>query len=226
MKKLLVSALALFMLVGCSAPAEEPVDNDTPTEEVQTPEVKELPAPRDTTKKYKPSEDAEETACTEDVYTTACSSIGADNLVEYLGRDDVVYIDLRDYNDYAKKHLRNFEVIPYFAVVFNKDAGTEGFPQLFGGEVTAPVATYEESKLLLESFIPKDKTVFLMCQSGGRVAQMMNLLAAEGYDMSKIYNVGGMGQFTGSDFAEWTTDAAEMVVEATYSFEGLTPAAK
>lgn len=221
MKKLLVSSLALLMLAGCAAPAECPECPEPQVVEVEkTPEP--LPAPRDTTKTYVPSEGADPVACEENVYSAACSSIGVDNLVNYLNRDDVVYIDLRDYKDYAKKHLKNFEVIPYFAVVFDKEAGTEGKPQLYGGELTAPVATYEESALLMESFIPKDKTVFLMCQSGGRVAQMMTLLDSLGYDMSKIYNVGGMGNFTDSAFAEWTTDMAEMVVDATYNFEGLT----
>ena len=58
------------------------------------------------------------------------------------------------------------------------------------------------------------------------LAQMMKLMNSLGYDMSKVYNVGGMGQFTDSKFAPYTTDNAEIVLEATYSFEGLTPATK
>ena len=65
-----------------------------------------------------------------------------------------------------------------------------------------------------------------MCQSGGRVAQCMQLLEALGWDMSKIYNVGGMGQYTDAAYAELTTNAAELKVQATYSFEGLTPVKK
>ena len=121
------------------------------------------------------------------------------------------------------KHLKNFEVIPYFAVIFNADANTDAtLPQLYGGSVTEPIDVYEESDDLLHAMIPTDKTVFLMCQSGGRVTQLMNLLAAKGYDMSKIYNVGGMGQFEGSEFRPYTTDNAELAVTATYAFEGLT----
>ena len=137
-----------------------------------------------------------------------------------MDRDDVLFIDLRDYNDYAKKHLRNFEVIPYFAYIFNANAGTEGFPQLFGGTVTEPVATYEYSEDILEALFPKDATIFLMCQSGGRVTQCMNLLEALGWDMSKIYNVGGMGQFTADGFKAWTTDSEEFGLEATYTIAG------
>ena len=61
-----------------------------------------------------------------------------------------------------------------------------------------------------------------MCQSGGRVAMCMDILAANGYDMSKIYNVGGMGQFTSKDLAPYVVDLAEFKVNAEYSIEGLT----
>ena len=227
MKKLFAIALSVLLLAGCaSTPKECPPCATPDASEPTTAAPAPLPEPRDTTKTYKPSKDAADEACTAEVWATGCSSINVDNLTEYLGRDDVLYIDLRDYNDYAKKHLRNFEVIPYFALIFDEAAGTEGKPQLYGGTLDAPVATYEESAALLEAMFPKDKTIFLMCQSGGRVAQMMKLMNSLGYDMSKVYNVGGMGQFTDSKFAPYTTDTAEIVLEATYSFEGLTPATK
>ncbi len=225
MKKLMMIVLSALLLAGCASTPTECEPCPTP-DAPEAPVVAALPEARDTTKTYKPSKDAAEEACTADVFAAGCSGVSVDNLVDYLGRDDVVYIDLRDYNDYAKKHLKNFEVIPYFATIFDAEAGTEGKPQLFGGTVTEPVATYEESMDLLEAMFPKDKTIFLMCQSGGRVAQMMTLLNSLGYDMSKIYNVGGMGQYTDSKFAEYTTDTAELAVTATYNFEGLTPAAK
>ena len=94
--------------------------------------------------------------------------------------------------------------------------------QLYGGTVTEPIATYQESDDLLQVLFPKNKTIFLMCQSGGRVAQLMTLLNAKGYDMSKIYNVGGMGQFTAPEYADYTVDALEFKVNATYAIEGLT----
>lgn len=224
MKKLLMTALAVLMLAGCSsAPSQEceicePCEDTDPVVETVA-----LPEARDLTKTYAPSEGAAEVACEANVYTNACAAINAENLVDYLGRDDVLYIDLRDYSDYAKKHLRNFECVPYFALIFDAEAGTEGKPQLFGGSLEEPVATYEESEELFEALFPKDKTIFFMCQSGGRVAQMMKLMDSLGYDMSKVYNVGGMGQYTDAKYAPYTTDSAEITVEATYSFEGLTP---
>lgn len=234
MKKLLFSLITILLLVGCSSPAAQKTDDELKAEGwvkdplangyVLAEEGTEttLPDPVDTTKTYKPSEDADPVACEAGVFSADCSSINASNLTEYLDLDDVLYIDLRDYSDYSQKHLRNFEVIPYFAYVFNADAGTDDSKiQLYGGSVDEPVANYEESDQLLEVLFPKDKTIFIMCQSGGRVAQLMKILNAKGYDMSKIYNVGGMGQFTDAAFKEYTTDTLEFKVEGVYAIEGL-----
>jgi len=61
-----------------------------------------------------------------------------------------------------------------------------------------------------------------MCQSGARVVWMMQILEANGYDMSKIYNVGGVGQYTAAKYAKMLTDTAEFRVNAVYSLEGVT----
>lgn len=207
MKKFLVVLCTLALFAGCSAKKTETVTV------VQEPAQKALPAPVDTTKP-----DAATTP-----FAAASSSINATNLFEYFGRDDVLYIDLRDYVDYQKKHLRNFECVPYFAFVFNADAPTDPTKiQLYGGKVTEPVATYQESDDMLEVLFPKNKTIFFMCQSGGRVAQLLSLLSAKGYDMSKIYNVGGMGQFTAPGFKDYVVDTLEFKVDVKYSIDGLT----
>lgn len=238
MKKLLALLMAVTLLAGCStgsAPktdaeleAEGWVKNPTENGYVLAGEgaaVAELPAPRDTTLTYKPDKDSDEVACEENTYAPGCSSINAENLQDYLGRDDVVYIDLRDYSDFSQKHLRNFESIPFFAYIWNKEANTDtSMIQLYGGDPTDPVAVYNESDELLNELFPKDKTIFLMCQSGGRVVHMMNILAAKGYDMSKIYNVGGMGQYTSKGLDPYVVDTPELKVEATYSTESMTRA--
>jgi len=184
----------------------------------------ELPAPVDTTKTYQANkDDPAETPCTEGSFGVTCSAINSENLQQYLGRTDVMYIDLRDFSDYAKKHLRNFEVIPFFGLVYNKEAHTDAsLPQLYGGEPTDPVPVYEESDEILEALFPKNKTLFLMCQSGGRVATMMNILKARGWDMTKVYNVGGMAQYSGPEYRALVTDTPELIVETVYSLEGLT----
>lgn len=216
MKKLLVVLLAVLMLAGCTQECPE-----CETCEVCAPAAKtvaDLPAPRDTNKKYK-DQDGNEHACELNNYSVDCSSITSENLKDYLGIDGVVYIDARDYKDFATKHLRNFECIPYFALVFDAEANGADKPQLFKGEPANPVATYEESVDILKALIPTDKTVFLMCQSGGRIKAFMQLLDANGYDMNKIYNVGGMAQYESYTDA---TVAEEIVINATYAFNGLT----
>ena len=187
-------------------------------------EAAELPYPVDTTRKYKANkDDTEEKFCEPGNFGPTCSAINPENLLQYLGRTDVKYIDVRDYADYAKKHLRNFECIPYFALIFNADAATdESLPQLYGGTVEDPIPVYKESDEILEALFPKNKVIFLMCQGGGRVNNLMKLLNARGWDMTKIYNIGGMGQYTGAEYKEIVTDTPEIIVEATYSFEGLT----
>ena len=189
-----------------------------------TVEKAELPAPVDTTKTYKANkDDTEETVCEPGNFGPTCSAMSSANLREYLGRTDVMYIDLRDYSDYAKKHLRNFECIPYFALIFNKDAHLDAsLPQLYGGTVEEPVPVYAESDELLEALFPKNKVIFLMCQSGGRVNNMMKLLNARGWDMSKVYNIGGMAHYAGPEYRDIVTDTPEIGITATYSFEGLT----
>lgn len=211
------------------------VDEETPATEgedtttaVATPgstkDQPELPAPRNTENEYKADAESDEmTACTEDSYGVACSSINTENLMNFMGRDDVFYIDLRDYNDYSKKHFRNFEAIPFFAWIWNAEAANDSsLIQLYGGTPTEPIPVYEESDKLLEVLFPKDKTLFIICQSGGRVEMLMNILAARGWDMSKIYNIGGMAQYTAPEYREYITDMPEFIIDATYNFEGLT----
>jgi rhodanese-related sulfurtransferase len=107
-------------------------------------------------------------------------------------------------------------VIPFFGYIYNENAGEEGFPQLFKGTHDAPEAVYESSLDVLNALFPKGKTLMLMCQSGGRVAMLMKMLAANGYDMSKIYNVGGMAQYAGEQYRDYITDTEELNIEVKY----------
>ena len=187
-------------------------------------ELAPLPEPVDTTKTFlKNKDDTEESPCTPGDFGPTCSAINNTNLLQYLNRSDVYYIDTRDHGDYMKKHLRNFEVIPFFGLIYNKDAHTNAdLPQLYGGTPQEPVPVYEESDEILKALFPKDKVLFIMCQSGGRVGMLMNILKARGWDMSKVYNIGGMAQYTGAEYRDLIVDTPEMLMETTYSLEGLT----
>ncbi len=193
--------------------------------ETSTQELAALPAPVDLSKTYKPSKDAKkEVACTKNSFGPACSSIDKSNFINYLYRPDIFYIDLRDHGDYMKKHFRNFEVIPFFGLIYNKDAHTNpALPHLYGGSLDKPVPVYKEkSDTILKALIPKDKIVFLMCQSGGRVGMLMKILAARGWDMSKIYNIGGLAQYSGKKYRPFITDTPELLMDGKYRIEGLT----
>lgn len=204
--------------------AAEPAAEQSVQAPVVSGEEAELPSPVDTSKTYKPNKDAkEEVPCTPGVFGPTCSSINASNLRSYLNRSDVFYIDTRDHNDYMKKHLRNFEVIPFFGLVFDANAHTdESKVQLYGGTPQEPIPVYKESDEILAALFPKDKTLFLMCQSGGRVGMLMNILKARGWDMSKVYNVGGMAQYAGPEYKDLVTDTPELTMQLSYSMEGLT----
>lgn len=112
---------------------------------------------------------------------------GAEALSDYMGRKDVVYVDLRNEAEgYATAHIEGFISFSWFKVIHGAD------DQLFyTDENGAFQARYNESVAELEKVFPKDKAIFAMCQVGGRVASFMKLLASLGYDMDKCYNIGG-----------------------------------
>ncbi len=51
---------------------------------------------------------------------------------------------------------------------------------------------------------------------------LMEIMEARGWDMSKVYNIGGMAQYTAAEYRDLITDTPELIVESKYSFEGLT----
>lgn len=219
MKKLLWIAVLSLVFVGCAKSEDQLAAEGYVLNPLEQGFVfqGELPAPRDLSKTYKPTADSPETACTDEVYSVACSSVNPENLDQYLNRNDVLYIDIRDFKDTTMKRFRNFEVVPYFAYIFNANAHTdENLIQLFGGTPAEPIAVYVESEILLNQFFPKDKTLFIICAAGGRVNQLMNILKAYGYDMSRVYNIGGVGQYTDSKYAPFLADTAEFTIEGEY----------
>lgn len=53
-----------------------------------------------------------------------------------------------------------------------------------------------------------------MCQSGARVAHMMKIMELNGWDMSRIYNVGGMGTY---EAAKYDEKYGDMIVSKSYA---------
>lgn len=197
----LLSGLLVFGAAGCGKVSDK--DGKAWAEAngyVKAPSA--LPAPRDTSKTTTIKVEGVDTqvSCDTDntsaAYSLGCSTINYENLKDYLNRDDVAYIDVRDNEgDYDALHLKGFVNYEFFADIVGGSAttGDQLFYKLADGTF---VPRYSTSVEALEAMFPKNKTLFLMCQSGGRVVTLMQLLDQYGWDMSKVYNVGGMGQFT------------------------------
>ena len=142
-------------------------------------------------------------------------NINEETLDEYLGREDVVYRDMRMLKDpgnyeaiggdsYISGFVKGFEVVPYPLLTVVK-----GLPEIVGESYTGKtlfkevdgkyVANYEESMEYLEYYFPKDKVIFLMCGGGGYAGMTKNLLVSLGWDENKIYDVGGYWFYNGKN---------------------------
>lgn len=129
----------------------------------------------------------------ENNYSVACSMIAAENLIDFLDRDNVAYIDIRNYDEAQEKRLKGFSVVPFLDLIYS--AKNDG-QHLYTGSINQPIAVFENSDELLHKLIPLDQPVFLLCKSGRRVSQLMMLLESLGYNMDLIYNVGGVDHYT------------------------------
>lgn len=126
-------------------------------------------------------------------YSIACSMIAAENLIDFLNRENVVYIDIRNYDEAEEKRLKGFKVIPFLDLIYSSENDGE---HLYSGTVNEPISVFENSDEILHQLIPINQPVFLLCRSGRRVIQLMMLLEKKGYDMDFIYNVGGVDHYT------------------------------
>ena len=145
-------------------------------------------------------------------------NINESNIDNYLGRSDAVYRDMRllvdpgDYeaiggDSYLSGFVRGFEVVPLPYLV-----NVSGLPEAVGETYTGKTlftekdgkysANYEESLSVLEALFPRDKVIFLMCGGGGYAGMTKALLVSQGWDESKIYNVGGYWYYEGKNNVE------------------------
>ena len=149
-------------------------------------------------------------------------NINESTIDKYLGRDDVVYRDLRMLEDTATWEnkggeraltgfIQGFEVIPYpylteFPEAYVKQKKEENVTGLYQGKTLFRidkngkyVANYKESMDILEYLFPKDKYIFLICGAGGYANFAKQMLGSLGWDTSKIYNIGGYWNYDGDN---------------------------
>ena len=150
------------------------------------------------------------------------ANINISNIDEWLGRDDVVYRDVRmlfdpaDFGAIGKEAdlthtIEGFKVVsyPYLATLqaMPVDGAYDG-DCLFtvewneDGTVKSAEANYTESMMILEELFPKDKAIFLMCGGGGYAGMTKQLLMFLGWDENLLYNIGGNWEYTGSHGVE------------------------
>lgn len=141
-------------------------------------------------------------------------NINESALDQYLGRDDVVYRDMRmfiDPGDYAaiggdsylSGFVEGFEIVPLPYLV-----NVTGLPEAVGNTYTGKTlftqdkdgnyhANYAESLQILKDLFPQDKTIFIMCGGGGYAGMTKQMLVKLGWDADKIYNVGAYWTYEG-----------------------------
>lgn len=212
MKKLIPIMLILLMLLCACSAAVEPDNTLAP-----------LPAPE---------VDA-------DSQFGVDKNINMNTIDNYLGRDDVVYRDVRmlfDPADYASiggdadlsKTITGFKVVPYPYIatlgalpVANAYEGDTLFTVKWNADGTISSATenYKESMMILEELFPKDSAIFLMCGGGGYAGMTKTLLMYLGWDENLLYNIGGNWEYTGDNAMElivYPEDANDDNIYATW----------
>lgn len=114
-------------------------------------------------------------------------------LDEYLFRDDVMVVDLRNFEDrFNSGYIAGTESLPFFQFLEGRMA-TRG---LVDGKPTSwdvTKATVNPGFAYANYFNPA-KTIILFCASGTRAAFVKSLLDAKGY---KTFNVGGFKDYKG-----------------------------
>lgn len=166
-------------------------------------------------------------------------NINMTTLDNYVGRDDVVYRDVRmlfDPADYGAiggnadlaSTVEGFKIVPYPYLATLSAlpvAGAYEAETLFtltfaeDGSIADAVANYEESMMIVEELFPKDKPIFIMCGGGGYAGMTKNLLIYLGWNPELLYNVGGNWAYQGEkgvELIQYSEDADGNDVFATW----------
>ena len=108
----------------------------------------------------------------------------------YLGRDDVQYVDVRDFDEkMANGYIEGFDAIPLRDYLF--DTGTVVKAAATGWEFTAGDI---KTEAVVRALFDADKTIFVMCAAGSRAGYVVAALESLGYT---AVNIGGYNSYTG-----------------------------
>ena len=119
------------------------------------------------------------------------ATVDMDNIDMYLGRPDVQYVDLRNFDDkMASGYIAGFEFIPFFDYLEATGAIVRNDGWNFAAADIVNQAT-------LHGLFDDDKVIFLMCGSGTRAGYVKSALEELGFD--DVYNVGGISVYDGDN---------------------------
>ena len=149
-------------------------------------------------------------------------NINIDTIDNFLGRNDVAYIDVRMLFDSAdfgaiggeselNRTIHGFRIIPYPYIATLPQLPVSGAyegPSLFTltwdetGSIASATPNFIESEIILDELFPRDKAIFLMCGGGGYSGMMKSLLAYLGWNENLLYNIGANWTYTGNNALE------------------------
>ena len=110
------------------------------------------------------------------------------NLDEYMGRDDVQYVDLRNFDaKFAAGYIDGFEIIPFFDYLDNR-AFDRNHTYLFD-----PNQLINEG--IMTSYFKQDKIIFLYADGCIRANYIRDVLLYLGYE--KVFALGGYFEYKG-----------------------------
>ena len=168
--------------------------------------------------------------------STITTPINATNLDKYLFRDDVQYVDLREYDLIAKTgHIAGFEFIPFHSLIASfrdertlykmKDSQDENGKWTYAGTIGGFYPQYNESKQLIKSLFDSEKYIFFVSHAGSESTYMINLLIQLGYDGNKLYNIcgisgteGGASYISSGNMKYFVGGSNAINVQASYNF--------
>ena len=156
-------------------------------------------------------------------------NINMETIDAWLGRDDVIYRDVRmlfDPADYAAiggnadlaATIKGFKIVPYPYLatlpklpVRNAYTGDTLFALTWdkSGKIASATANYKESMTILEELFPKNKKIFIMCGGGGYASMTRALLIYLGWNADDLYNIGANWTYHGDNALELIRYAEE-----------------
>ena len=220
MKKLSLIAMLAILTLGVVAckPNPAPSSSETPAPSTSQPTSSEPVSSKPVSSEPEVATLPAPWAEGETAYRTSSVALvpkaGQKAVKDFFTVPGIRFIDMRDVSEgYGEGHIERFESISHFKVV----------TKLFDATTFKPL--YDESVDILNELFPKDRTYFLMCLSGGRVATTIKILVNNGYDASKLYNVGGWNDVKDlKDFGGYSVSLGfEVKTAYNYEIKNLTP---